>query len=291
MSMQNTKFLKMFAAGLAVTFVGALYAGYNEDAPYYTQYAQNEMPEYSAEAKNSGAAIHDTADKTKTEVGKFSLTKGDVDVSLSGKVTQKWMGYDKIYTLRAHNNDQQSYFLSKANVCLDATVGRQTFGESAADARVALLGRNFWNRDNAGNISAGDVDFNEAWINLHLGTFFKPFGNWFSLKDYPISVKMGWFPYELGRGISLGHGQTEAWYLGFDTAFDLNSHFRDIDRKDLCEPGFLVHGVINKDITYDFYYSKHEERGLGYLHPFGAPFDTRTNGVSKDRDLWAGRMD
>ena len=282
--MQNTKFLKMFAAGLAVMFVGALYAGYDE---YPYQYAQNQIPEHIAPTSDVAAAIHQTVEPGKAEVGKFSLTKGDVDVSLSGGVTQKWMGYHNIYTLRSHNNDQQGYLLGKGNLCLDATVGRQMFGESAADARLELLSRGVWRRSDGSRIDYLEAHMNQVWINFHLGVFYKPFGNWFSLKDYPIDVKMGWFPYELGRGITLGHGQTEAWYMGFSNVFDSNTYLRDIDRRDLIEPGILLHGAISKDITYDLYYSRHTERGLTY----GGTNPTKTQGVAKDRDIFAGRMD
>lgn len=237
-----------------------------------------------------------TFDEQEFEKGSVQTTRRDVDVKLSGMVRQDWIGLDKIYTLHSCNDDQHSGFRSKSYVDIAATYGNKTYGKSAADARIRLTNYGYWYDESYYTPFSNDTRavnmltyMEEMWINLHFGTFFNAYDNWFSFKNHPVSLKMGYFPYTLGRGIALGDFPINIPYLGWNAEKYDDARFN--------QPGILIHGNINKDITYDLYYSKQSEKSNRYGSTWEKVNANRTDGrrpwrgVSKDRDLWTARMD
>jgi len=277
--MEKTLSRKLLTGAVAFFFAGTLLAG-------HTDFPTLDKAEF--EPKD-------------LEKGTLSVTRKDVDVSLRGKVRQDWIGYDKIHTLRASNDDQVSGFRSRSQIDLAATYGNQTYGRSAADAFVRLTNYGYWYDEGYyTHWSDGSKPLNmvtymeEMWVNLHFGTFFKAYDNWFSYKKHPVSLKMGYFPYELGRGISMGSAITHIPFLGFDSEY-----YEDLI---INQPSILIHGFINKNISYDLYYSKQGENSLSTAMTWetvnanrtdraGDGFRRHYRGVAKDRDLWAARMD
>ncbi|MCK4517847.1 hypothetical protein KAT92_03665 [Candidatus Babeliales bacterium] len=254
------------------------------------------------------AAVRDFAkeDSKMQETGNVTLTKKDVDVSLRGLVREEWKGLDKINTLRASNDDQLSGFRSKTCIDLAATYGREKYGKSAADAFVRLSSYGYWQQEGKYTpfTNSDDVRDNktlnlltyveEAWFDLHFGTFFDAYDNWYSFKDHPTSIKMGYFPHQVGRGISFGDFPMHLPYLGFP------SYERDSTR--YTHPGILLHGNITKDIAYGLYYSKQAENGISTSQTWetihanrtdraGNDFRRRWRGVSKDREFWSANLD
>ena len=250
----------------------------------------------------AGHADFPTLDKVKLEAealerGTVLTTKKDVDVTLKGCVRQGWRGFDKMYTLRASNKDQNSFFKTAANLDFAATYGNKTYGKSAADAFVRLSKYMLWN----GNETMEPqyytyTDLEEAWINLHFGTFFKAFDNWCSCEKHPVSVKVGYFPYSLGRGIAFGDAEINISYLGWGSFLGpvAPNIYREVKRN---HPGILVHGYVNKNISYDLYYTKQRERSKASDSSVWGTWDTvqgrgdKLRGVARDRDLWTARMD
>lgn len=229
------------------------------------------------------------------EIGKLSITKKDVDVKLKGRVRNDWLGYDKVYTLRARNDDQLSAFRTKASVILSAKYGMQTYGKSAADAYLRLTNYGYWRQEGAYTPHAdANSHLNlltyveEAWVDLHLGTFFKAYDSWFSMEKHPVSVKLGYQHYTLGRGLSLGDFPMHIPYMGWDSF--------GYDDTRAAEPGILIHGNINKHIGYDLYYSKRVENTLSRRFTWDTIHSNRIDGrrpyrgIGKDRDIWAAAM-
>ena len=280
--MRKSLSLKLLAGIAAFSCAGALYAGYSLPTLQNASFTEQDL-----------------------EKGTLSITRKDVDVSLIGRVRQDWLGYDKIHTLQPGNDDQLSGFRSKSCIDFAATYGNKTYGRSAADAFLRLTNYGYWyyesyytpfNGSSRTAYTAGDVRplnmltyMEEMWINLHLGTFFDAYDNWFSYKNHPVSIKMGYFPYQLGRGISFGDFPVSIPYLGWDSY-----HY---DEARFNHPGVLVHGYINKDISYDLYYSKQSENSLLTAMTWETINEQRTDGrrkwrgISKGRDLWAAKMD
>jgi hypothetical protein len=100
---------------------------------------------------------------------------------------------------------------------------------------------------------------------------------------------MGYFPYMLGRGISFGDFPIHVPYLGWDSQKYDDARFN--------HPGILIHGYINKNISYDLYYSKQNENSILLSKTWETINENRTDGrrkwrgIAKDRDLWAAKMD
>ena len=296
MDMRKVAFLKLLVGVVAFSGVGLLSAG-NAN---YKKVGPANLPEL----KKTEFRAEDI------EKGTLGVTQKDVDVTLKGRVRQDWVGYDKIYTLRASNDDQLSAFRTKASIDLIASYGKQKYGRSAADAMLRLTNYGYWKQEgyytpfvNAKKLNpTSNVKYDrsvntlnlltyveEAWINLHFGTFFDAYDNWFSYQNHPISLKVGYFPYQLGRGISLGDYPMHIPYLGWA------SYGYDDTRTN--HPGILVHGNINKDISYDLYYSKRQENSLRREWTWETIHERRTDerrkfrGIAKDRELWTASMD
>jgi hypothetical protein len=230
------------------------------------------------------------------EKGTLLTTRNDVEVSMKGIVRQDWIGYDKIHTLRPSNDDQLSGFRNKLCIDLMANYGKKKYGRSAADAFARLTNYGFWYDESHYTPFSNDTKainmltyMEELWVNLHFGTFFDAYDNWFSYKNHPVSVKMGYFPYMLGRGISFGDFPIHVPYLGWDSLKYDDARFN--------HPGVLIHGYINKNISYDLYYSKQSENSILLSKTWETINENRTDGrrkwrgIAKDRDLWAAKMD
>jgi len=310
MDMRKVTFLKLLVGVAAFSGVGLLFAG---NAQYITESTGKLPPEQKEEQldvdSKVSAADLPTLKKAKftaedIEKGTLGVTRKDVDVSLQGRVRQDWIGYEKIYTLRASNADQLSAFRTKACVDFVASYGKQRFGKSAADAMLRLTNYGYWKAESyyMPFVEVADPTASpqtkainlltyveEAWVNLHFGTFFEAYDNWFSYKKHPVSLKVGYFPYTLGRGISLGDYPMHIPYLGWQ------SYNYDDTRSN--HPGILIHGYINKDISYDLYYSKRQELSISRSLTWKTVHDRRTDrtykfrGIAKDRELWAASMD
>jgi hypothetical protein len=272
--MRRSPFLKLFVGLVALSCGSVLYAGY-ADFPTLKQ--------ARFEAKD-------------LERGTILTTRNDVEVSLEGELRSDWIAYDKMHTLRPSNDDQLSGFRNKSCIDFMATYGKKTYGRSAADGFVRLTNYGYWYDESHYTPFSDDTKainmltyMEELWINLHLGTFFEAYDNWFSYKDHPVSVKMGYFPYMLGRGISFGDFPIHVPYLGWDSLKYDDARFN--------HPGILIHGYINKNISYDLYYSKQSENSILLSKTWETINENRTDGrrkwrgIAKDRDLWAARMD
>jgi hypothetical protein len=282
MGMRKSLSLKLLAGIAAISCVGALYGGNGLPTLRKASFTEQDL-----------------------EKGTLSITRKDVDISLSGRVRQDWIGYDKIYTLQPSNDDQLSGFRSKSCIDFAATYGNKTYGRSAADAFLRLTNYGYWyyesyytpfNGSSRTAYTAGDVRplnmltyMEEMWINMHLGTFFDAYDNWFSYKNHPVSIKMGYFPYQLGRGIAFGDAAMHIPYLGWDSYQYDDARFN--------HPGILLHGYVNKNISYDLYYTKQSENSLLTAMTWETINENRTDGrrkwrgISKGRDLWAAKMD
>jgi hypothetical protein len=261
MEMRSSSSLKLLVCLVAFSWASSLYAGY-ADFPTLKQ-ARFEAKDY--------------------EQGMILATRKDVEVSLKGETRCDWIAYDKMHTLRPSNDDQLSGFRNKSCIDFMATYGKKKYGKSAADTFVRLTNYGYWYDESHYTPFSDDTKarnmltyMEELWINLHLGTFFEAYDNWFSYKDFPVSVKMGYFPYMLGRGISFGDFPIHIPYLGWDSLKYDDARFN--------HPGVLIHGYINKNsiLLSKTWETINENRTDGRR---------KWRGIAKDRDLWAAKMD
>ncbi len=126
--------------------------------------------------------------------------------------------------------------------------------------------------------------FREGWVKFALNPIFGAKGS-----SHVQYVQIGWFPFLLGRGISLGNGYGfNKEYLGLYT----------YSGEDKSAPGIDIFGEIVKGtLWYDLYYAKFEERSkslsdtinlvkASYMGRKATPW----RGVNKDDELIAARL-
>ncbi len=129
------------------------------------------------------------------------------------------------------------------------------------------------------------ITFTEAWFSAYFHRYVK------ALKKKPTYLKVGYFPYQLGRGIALGpsdEGGIE--YFGYNlSALPFASPF--------YAPGILWHGTVTPHVAYELYYSL-------LLKRYNAPFERdalyfrfRLDKAALNRfgkevasQLWAGKV-
>ncbi|MFC1854650.1 hypothetical protein ACFLY6_02175 [Candidatus Dependentiae bacterium] len=165
-------------------------------------------------------------------------------------------------TLSTDPQDAVDQFRQRADftVFTRQGVGRYT-GESVLDAKVTLGSTLFWRtffnnddygrKDYEGPVNAPQdrihspftVQFQEAWLRINVDQIAKGFAG------HPHSLKVGIFPYLVGRGISLGD-----WYQG--GSFNLGFGRTGIQQySPMYPPGILWSGHVIPNLDYEVYFS------------------------------------
>ncbi len=202
--------------------------------------------------------------------------------------------------------DDFEYFKHTVDLSFNFAYGKEKFGHNALESHLNFRHKGVWGRPQSfADRDSGSVEktsiriansvtgahshstgkslpwMSEAWLKMSLNAAL-------GLKTQNIhTVKLGWFPFVLGRGIALGD-----WYGTNRAIFGLYGY----DKEDHYSPGINISGEIIKDIlSYDLYYSKFEEHNKS----LGDTIDlVRTRwvnskpwrGAGKDSDLFAGRL-
>jgi len=154
----------------------------------------------------------------------IGLARKDIDITLSGRSRQEGFLFDKSLTFRDDYNDTYSFMRSKINLDTKVTYGKRTYSSAAVEAGIRLTAFNVWDNVDvyvptveepvylsAGNflkraeISKHHHDgvvthfyLEDGWLQLNAAAF-EP-----TLRDMPVSLKVGYFPYLVGRGVALG---------------------------------------------------------------------------------------
>lgn len=241
---------------------------------------------------------------------KISVKKGDTVFTIGGKITSETY-YDKnIYLLNNNLPDENFYFKTGLALNFDFIYGQEKFDHKALEAFINLRFSTAWgvaqsyaDRDNltSGRAMIKIADaltgqhahysgrnlawINEAWLQTSFNSIFGLHNN-----NTLHFIKLGWFPFDLGRGIVLG-----SWYGKNQGLIGLYNY----DKEDKYVPGINITGQIVKDIlSYDLYYGKMEERSKAlsnniaptrrYLLAFNGKIPWR--GVHKDNDIYAARL-
>ncbi len=245
----------------------------------------------------------------------------DISTVFGGRVREDYFYYANPTSFRTDLNDEAAYFRNKLEVKWYAFQGIRKYHRPASLAKVKLSNYSFW-KDNPGEAQnltsehtyAGKTPYGrlqsvnldgaqtsdahthrslvplvyleEAWFDIQFGTFVK------ALKDYPISFKMGYFPYWIGRGLSLGsHDDLALTYGGWQGD---NDQFRF----PVMPPGILIRGQLSDEWTWDFYYNKWREVSdspesliINVVHQDRLSGHRPERGRHQDRDTWALRFD
>lgn len=251
----------------------------------------------------------DLASATAGTKPKLSIKKGDYELTLDGALKIENYFEDNAYLLNKNMPDENEYFKETIDLNLDFCYGEAKYEYDAVEAFLAIRQKGIWgkalsyaDRDSGATVGAqvkldetmfGGHDhytgksllwIKEGWIKFALNPVFGVKGS-----SYVQYCQIGWFPFLLGRGISLGNG------YGFNKEF---LGLYTYTGEDKSAPGIDLFGEIVKDtLWYDLYYAKFEERGKSlsdtinlvkadYMGRKATPW----RGVNKDDEAVAARL-
>lgn len=238
----------------------------------------------------------------------FTIKRGDCELTVGGKVKFESYFEDNAYLLNKDIPDENEYFKETVDLTLNAAYGKAKFGHKAVEMFVDMRHKGVWGKalayadKDGGSIGPSNVKFNdkvEAIFGTHSHTNGKPLiwfkDAWLRFSANAVAnsdsenlhfFKLGWFFFDMGRGIAFGG------------AYGLNKELLGLYSyaEDKSAPGINLHGTIVKGcLDYDLYYSKFEERSksladtinLEKRHIVGsAPW----RGINKDDEVIAARL-
>ncbi len=236
----------------------------------------------------------------------ITIKRGDSALTVGGKTRIEHYFKKHVAMLNNSLPDQAEYFKHYVDVLFDYNVGQKKYGHKAVQAFVDLrhkgvwgLGSTFADSDASlpTNVQISDsvlkdhshqngkplVWVKDAWLQFSFNAALNQY------KKHNVHyIKFGWFPFELGRGISLG-----AVYGLNREGLGLYSY-----PEDKSTPGINISGeIIKKRLSYDLYYSKFEERDKSLRYTLNTVKEQHLGrkanpwrGVGKDDEVFAARL-
>lgn len=288
--MSYTKNKMLLLAFASLSFLNNSYSGsFDENGDDYFDPKSTEVPTVSI--------IEQPLDKPKIQ-----FVKGDLAVTFGGKLKMEYDTYFNPVYLNSNTPDDFGFFKQTLDLNIDAVFGEQKYGHKALEAYLDLRSKSKWGVVGAyksttatevklSDISLGEHDhkasrpnpwFKDAWLQFSLNSILNS-------KDEKIHyVKVGWFPFQLGRGVAFG-----PFYATVYEALGLFSYYADA-----AAPGISVNGEILKDkLWYDLYYSKFEDNSASVGDVMSTVNSQRVGrrsspyrGEGKDDELWAAKL-
>lgn len=240
---------------------------------------------------------------------RIAIKNGDSTMTIGGQMKIEHFFDKNTYLFNNNLPDTLEYFKHCVDLNFDYVFGKEKFGYNAIEAYAQLRHKGVWgkamstaDRDSGGagapsivvldGASLGGhthdssrtlVWMKEAWLQVSPNAIMNATND-----DYLHLIKIGWVPFELGRGIALG-----GMYGAGKELLGLYNY-----GEDKATPGILLHGQIIKNrLSYDLYYSKFEERGKSFSgnvspirrHDLDAGMGY-WRGDNKDNELFAARL-
>jgi len=235
------------------------------------------------------------------------IKKGDCELTIGGKTKIESFWQRNVYLLNQAIPDEQVYIKHTLDLMFDFAYGQERYGYKAAEFFLAIRNKGNWGRQTgfadreSGPVGPSSVKLAKTIFGSHSHTTGKPLmwakEAWlqfglnaaFGTSDKHLHFfKLGYFPFEMGRGIALG------------SVYGLNKEGLGLYSyvEDKGAPGVLLTGTLIKDIlTYDLYYSCFENRSKSLSDTLNidkrhilARRNTPWRGVDKNDDLVGGRL-
>ncbi len=239
----------------------------------------------------------------------FTVKRADCNLTMGGKARIEQFFQPNINMLNKSIPDEAEYFKETVDLTFDVAYGKQKYGHTAAEFFLDLRHKGIWGKatsyadKDSSPVGPASVSLSESVFGAHSHVSGKPLiwykdawlmFTWNAVFDCENeklhSLKLGWFPFELGRGIALGSA-----YGVNKEGFGLYSY-----QEDKGAPGILAHGELIKDaLSYDLYFSRFEERCKGMGDSISmvkkhwvdrAKSGAIWRGVGKQDDVYAARM-
>ncbi|MBL4588168.1 hypothetical protein JKY79_02380, partial [Candidatus Babeliales bacterium] len=213
----------------------------------------------------------------------FSIRKGGGKLSLGARALNEYYFYRNAVLLNSNLPDECGFFKTTADIFMQTHGGKKKYGHKAVEAFFNLRHKSEWGlfgkstgtqkaTSSVGQVSTKKhshsaskplIWLKDAWVKLSLNATFGCVG------ENIHFLKAGFFPFQLGRGISLGQG--------YGTPKDFLGIYNQLN--DFSTPGILFTGsLMKKVLEYDLYYAKYDEKGQSFGQTFAS---TRENHVGK----------
>lgn len=237
----------------------------------------------------------------------FFATK-DMQMLLGGRVREEYSYAGRTQTLRDDFSDVINVWRHKASLLLGIRQGVRRHGKAASEALLKLTNYSMW-RNESRYLSMEPADLQitsldgahigdhthrqlvplvfaeDAYFKINFDAFLRPF------HKHPTSLQIGYFPYWIGRGVSLGYyvdGGVPHMGWGLDG---------DANNLEQSPVGVLLSGQIIENLTATFYYTKWQgitvflgdTRFPSRIQRLDKPRPER--GSCKDVETWAFKCD
>ncbi|MBT4594993.1 hypothetical protein HOD08_03890, partial [bacterium] len=188
---------------------------------------------------------------------RLPLKNKNLELLLGGSVKANYYVVRNAKTLDKTNDDEVNMWRQRVEMSLLARGGREDYGKDAVEALLTMHSALFWRTyqtkrygtyegsiTNQDSITPSILAFiKEAYLKLSFDTMFEAFSG------HPHHLKVGYFPFLVGRGISLGDQSVGGVsYFGFGRS-GVQTYAPEF------APGVLWSGVLPHDVGYDLYFS------------------------------------
>jgi len=247
----------------------------------------------------------------KKQLSELTLkNKKNIALFVGGRVREEFYIGNRTNTLRADYDDQNDFFRHKLNLDLMINQGDNLeLKKPASEGFIRLTNYVYWQSygsyfpmttdntviQNLDNVVIGQnvhvtpllplMFLEQAWFKLNFDTFCK------NLDDHPMFLKIGFFPYIVGRGVTMGyHDDLAVDYLGW-------AGEGNFTRYPSMPPGLLFRATLFKDLTADFYYMKWHEVNQDLTHNLELTRQSHLigadpqRGKNKDQDTFVLKLD
>ncbi len=221
----------------------------------------------------------------------MSYIKDDLVFNFGGYLRNDGFFAKNPVMLNSHIPDAYEFYKQTLDMLLNAKWGKKTFGHEALEMFLDIRQKGIWG-DTGATVAtvAQNVKVSDSVVSNHRHVNNKPLlwirDAWLKISLNALAgrddthlhtLKMGFFPFYLGRGIALGtiYGGNKE-FLGIYTGY----------QNDQDAPGILLRGELVKDMfTYELYYSKLEEKGANLSSTFN---HIKANHVGRSQNPWRG---
>lgn len=235
----------------------------------------------------------------------FAMKQGDYTLTFGGATKIEHYFQKNITYLNSNLPDEAEFFKNAFDFTVDFSYGEKKYGHKAVEGFIDLLHKGVWGKNgliaDAEPGAATQLKLDDTFFGNHSHTNGRPYvwirDGWLRVSLNAIAnadadcvhyLKIGWFPFDLGRGIALGAA------FGLSNS-KLGLYFYGEEKS---APGINLNGEIIKDyIEYDLYWSRYQERNkdlrstIELVRRANLPaMKLPWRGLGKDTDLLAARL-
>lgn len=284
------------------------------DAPQQTAQA------WRAQERNRDMHKHPDKRAGKERPATILFNRADTELILKGRIRQEYFKGTRTVTMNKQFPDKYNFFRNRADIEFHSRHGKETFGQTAVEGTFKLAcfvnwrfsdiytgmdnidpfidgnqGTGFWAQQQLPHRHKNPIPMifmEESWLKVHFDAIYK----W--LNKRPHSIQAGFFPYKVGRGISLGDAyEGGISYMGWARpAVGTFTGYTPPHAPHLS-PGILFEGSIYENLLYNIYFSKWRATSAfpwtvdDDIHQhIIEPKDQVLFGKTQDADHWAFKL-